>query len=204
MQKIANWILALTTFIGFLVGGWQYLAHSDDRATIAELRQALADTTRAAAYYKMGWDVCRQNQDTIAGIGEYHVDTVKIPSNAPAVAVETLKISTPILSYLIIDTTKYFGDTANPLGVRVWGRLYTDPDLKPMNRLLIQALYPPVLNSSTTVLKKSTWRKGVDICWGDVNKPTIGGDITYRHIGLRLEVANGDFKQTKAGVRVSF
>lgn len=204
MQKIANWILALTTFIGFLVGGWQYVAHSGDRATIEELRLALADTTRSAAYYKLGWEVCRQNQDTIAGIGEYHVDTVKIIRNVPASPVGTLEtagaIQTPLLPYITFDTTKYFGDNANPLGVRVWGKLFTDEAMKDSNKVLIQAIYPPVLNSATTVLKKRTWQKGVDICLNNVNDLIVGGDITYRGIGVRAAWN----KKPYLGVRFNF
>jgi len=130
--------LAVTTLGGGLWGLTGQI--KQDRAN-----RQIAALTDSTAYYRQKWEFCKASTDTIHGIGQYHVDTVKIVRNAPAVPVEPqtpLKDTMPQTpqNCVTFDTTKYFGAGSNPFGVRVAGKFYFNPELKPNNWLLINPL----------------------------------------------------------------
>jgi hypothetical protein len=160
----------------------------------------------------------KQGQDTISGIGQYHIDTAKTIRNFPAVPVESrpYNIDTatthptnthnrafPVQDtaysqneynrsqneYITFDTTKYFGKDSNPFGVRVCGKFYKDVCYKEHNWLLIQ---PLGFQQPKINIKESTWEKSIFVGGGIVARKmtsVIGIDIGRNGASLWTSVS---------------
>jgi hypothetical protein len=144
--------------------------------TDAKIEHAQSEITIAkneSAFYRTQLAICKAGQDTIHGQG--HVDTVKIiskPLFSPVVkSMSTVPIDTTNtqswVSTVEIDTSKSFGDTCNPVNVRVWAKVWPTGKYD----MLIQPSYRPLVIKEL----ETKWEKTISIGAGIVGQKMTAG-----------------------------
>jgi hypothetical protein len=175
----------------------QYFKHD---AETAKSELALMSAKNGEAFYRLRYELCIASQDTIEGQG--HVDTAETIHNAPAVPVATSSQTPPDshgcsqiennhsrtentqkwVSTVEIDTSKAFGDTCNPMNVRVWARVQSTGKYQ----MLIQPTYRPI-NLNQEVKKK--WERIIFVGGGRIRQDLaaqIGISLARGQTGLGI------------------